>query len=244
LNLAIDIGNTRAKAGLFSEGKLVRTQSWENWSFADFYGLAANLSVKNIIFSTVSHDLPADAGERFRNHFRCLELSADTPLPIGNSYETPETLGKDRLAAVCGAYALFPAQACLVVDAGTCITYDWLDAAGTYQGGNIAPGLDMRLRAMHAFTARLPKVAVGALPHWIGKSTETALRNGAQLGALMELEGYLQKSEAEFGSLVPLITGGDANFLAKHTKRKIFVNHHLVLIGLNQILDYNVKRLE
>ncbi len=153
-------------------------------------------------------------------------------------------MGKDRLAAVAGAYARFPGQTCLVVDAGTCITYDWLNAEAAYLGGNIAPGIRMRLQAMHAFTDRLPAVEMRTEPNQIGQSTAAALRNGAQWGAVLEIDGYRAWSEAQFGPTKLVLTGGDADFLANKLKSEIFVNHHLVLIGLNQILEYNVKRLE
>ena len=130
---------------------------------------------------------------------------------------------------MAGAYQMFPVENCLIIDAGTCITYDILQANGTYIGGNISPGLKMRLRAMHQFTANLPLIEPGPMDSWVGKSTETALRNGAQLGVLNEIEGYIAKSREEWGQINVILTGGDAAFFAKSLKSKIFVNHHLVL---------------
>ena len=174
-----------------------------------------------------------------------LELGPATPLPIDNRYRSPETLGKDRLAAVVGAYQLFPGASCLIVDAGSCITFDLLEGGGIYRGGNIAPGIAMRLRAMHAFTARLPAVPVDAGDTgWLGDTTESAMRRGAQLGAALEIEGYIALCSAQIGRINVILTGGDADFLAKKLKSKIFVNHHLVLRGLNKILNYNVEGLE
>ena len=244
MNLVIDIGNTRAKAGLFSHGKLAYREARENWEIDDLMALATNHEVKNVILSTVAGAVAGPIEEALASRFFFMELDAATPLPIKNRYRTPETLGKDRLAAVVGAYALFPGQACLVVDAGTCITYDLLNGEGVYLGGNISPGIGMRLKAMHAFTARLPLVAPGPLENWVGDSTETALRNGGQLGALLETEGYLSYCRSRFGALRAIFTGGDADFFVKNLKSEIFVNHNLVLIGLDQILNYNVKRLE
>ncbi|NBC08487.1 MAG: type III pantothenate kinase [Bacteroidetes bacterium] len=244
MNLTIDIGNTRAKTGVFKEGQLLRTDTWEQWSFADFLAYAANHSAQNVILSTVAGSFSAEERQELQRRFTYVELQSDTLLPIENRYRSPNTLGKDRIAAVVGAHFLYAGQACLVVDAGTCITYDFLDQHGCYVGGNIAPGLRMRLRAMHAFTAGLPQEEVEETVDWIGDTTATALRNGAQTGVLLELEGYQRWGNSRFGPLQPLLTGGDAVFLANSAKSKIFVHHHLVLIGLNQILDYNVKRLE
>lgn len=243
MNLAIDIGNTRTKAAVFNGGALASYGEWPNGSIPDFFEYATNQAVQNIILSNVAATMHPGVQEQLRQHFRFFELHPATPIPINNQYETPETLGKDRLAAVVGAYGLFPGQHCLVVDAGTCITYDWLTADGAYLGGNIAPGLSMRLKAMNHFTARLPKVDRGAAVQTIGRTTEEAMRNGAQEGILLEIEGYRQWSSANLGRIKVLLTGGDADFLANKFKSEIFVNHHLVLVGLNKILEYNVKRL-
>lgn len=244
MNLVIDIGNTRTKAGLFRNGKLEYREARENREIGDLLALATNHKAENVILSTVADAVATPLREALASRFFFMELSAATPLPIKNLYRTPETLGKDRLAAVVGAYALYPGQACLVVDAGTCITYDLLSSGGDYLGGNISPGIAMRLKAMHTFTARLPLVAPGPLEEWIGDSTEAALRNGGQLGALLEAEGYLRYCRSRFGAIHGIFTGGDADFFAKNLKSEIFVNHNLVLIGLDQILNYNVKRLE
>jgi type III pantothenate kinase len=244
VNLTIDIGNTRAKTGVFKDERLLRTDVWEEWSFEGILAYATNHSTQNIILSTVAGGFSAEERRELQSRFAYVELQTSTLLPIENRYQSPNTLGKDRIAAVVGAHSLYPGQACLVVDAGTCITYDFLDQHSRYVGGNIAPGLHMRLRAMHTFTAKLPQEKVGATTDWVGHTTATALRNGAQNGALMEIEGYQRWGNARFGLLQTLLTGGDADFLAKSAKSKIFVHHHLVLIGLNKILDYNVKRSE
>ena len=173
--------------------------------------------------------------------FFFLQLTHHTQIPILNRYKTPETLGKDRLAAVIGAQVEFPGQNCLVIDAGTCITYDLLTADKTYHGGTIAPGIQMRLEAMHKMTAKLPLAERSPLGPIIGTSTTTALQNGAQWGALLEAKAFIDQCEEHYGSLQVIFTGGDAGFFEKHLKRKIFVNQHLVLTGLNKILTYNAS---
>lgn len=198
-----------------------------------------NQSAEKIIFSTVSGPLPEIIREWQASETKVLELNSTTKLPFQVAYQTPETLGRDRLAAVAGAYALFPKAHCLVIDAGTCITYDLLNAQGIYLGGNISPGWQMRLDAMHHFTAKLPRPAASAPAKWIGDSTESALLNGALQGLLWEIEGYIRQSTADFASINVILTGGDADFFAKKLKSKIFVNQNLVLWGLNKILNYN-----
>ena len=244
MNLAIDIGNTRTKIGVFSGDQLLHKEVWEKWSLREIQQLATNQKVKKVILSTVGGRLDKIIEQFLEEHFFFVPLNLNTHLPVTNAYKTPETLGKDRLAAVVGAFALYPDSNCLVIDAGTCITYDFLRHDAVYLGGNIAPGLRLRLKAMHTFTASLPELELGEVDELIGTSTEHAMRNGAQLGALMELEAFIRAFESEFGALKVILTGGDAIFFAKKMKREIFVNHNLVLTGLNKILNYNVERLE
>lgn len=244
MNLAIDIGNTRCKFAWFEKGKLIDKRIVTNEPVGKIIEKVTNHSVKNVILSTVGV-VPDEELLRFLDdQYFFVHLTASTPIPIINEYRTPETLGLDRLAAVIGAHHLFPNESNLVIDAGTCITFDLIDAKGHYKGGNISPGLLMRLKAMHEFTAKLPLVHLEETDFWIGYSTESALKNGAQWGAIFEIDAFSNKSEQKFGSINVILTGGDADFLAKKLKRKIFVNHDLVLIGLNKILDYNAKQLE
>lgn len=243
MNLAIDIGNTRTKIGVFQGAKLLEKRIWENWKSQDLFQLITNQKIENIILSTVGESVKEDLRQYFRSGFCYIELESHTPLPIRNLYRTPETLGKDRLAAVIGAYQLYTAEACLVIDAGTCITYDFLSADGAYLGGNIAPGLGMRLAAMHHFTARLPQVEIEENDQLIGQSTHSAMQNGGVLGMMLEIEGYIQFAQSRFGQINVILTGGDADFFAKKMKNEIFVNHNLVLVGLNKILNYNVECL-
>ena len=240
MKLAIDIGNTRTKIALFKADELIQKWNFDALDLSFIESCAYNHSVKNIILSSVG-SIDGKATDWLSERFQFLELDANTPLPIKNHYTTPHTLGKDRLAAVMGAFHLFPQTNCLVIDAGTCITYDFLQETGDYWGGNIAPGLDMRLKAMHRQTAKLPLVDRKNPDQLLGVSTETALQNGALLGAKLEVEGFIQACEARYGQIVTILTGGDAIFFEKNLKRQIFVNQNLVLIGLNKILDYNAS---
>ena len=243
MNLAIDIGNTRAKAGLFDEKGLLSVYAWEHDHAENIRQVLYNRKVRNVILSSVSEDEEFLIGPSAQ-YENLLILSSSTPLPFKLEYKTPQTLGKDRIAAAAGAMELYPGQNLLVVDAGTCITADVVARDGTYWGGSIAPGLHMRLRAMNLLTSRLPDLSPDfeLEPGRPGDSTAGAMQQGALWGALLEMEGMIAHFAARYEDLVVVLTGGDASFFVKNTKTKIFAHPNLVLIGLNKILNYNVQR--
>lgn len=242
MNLAIDVGNTRTKFAVFDGDELVFVTARQKLTAVALRTLGYNQKMENVILCSVGK-YPPSAMRYLRKRFNLFELDTETPLPIKLNYQTPETLGKDRIAAAVGAHFLYPSENCLVIDAGTCIKMDIVTAQGEFLGGNISPGIDMRLNAMHHFTAKLPLVAkAGEITSEIGNSTENALRNGGELGALMEVEGFIQRCQAKFDPLCIVLTGGDADFFVKNTKTKIFAHQNLVLHGLNQILKHNAKR--
>lgn len=241
-NLVIDIGNTRVKYGCFASNELLATEVTNELAATDIFRLLTNHQLENIIYSSVAAGLDATLLTQLTGNYRVLELTAATALPLQNAYATPATLGKDRLAAVVGAQELYPASHCLVVDAGTCMTLDVLRSDGVYLGGNISPGIQMRLKAMHEQTARLPLVELTdeeAL-NW-GTTTISALQNGGILGAALEIEALAHRLRKNWPGLKILLTGGDANILAKRMEYEIFVHSNLVLSGLNKILAYNVQ---
>ncbi|MEO1624046.1 MAG: type III pantothenate kinase [Bacteroidota bacterium] len=244
LNLIIDIGNTRSKIGVFKNEEMVHTTIWQKgWSLEKLKRFLRKYEITHAALSTVagvSSSIEALLSEC--THY--LKLSYKTPLPIQNAYKSPKTLGRDRLAAVVGAYSLYPDEACLVIDAGTCITYDLIDRDRVYQGGNISPGLEMRFRAMHEFTAGLPLLKRRHHSGLIGQSTKSAMRTGSQWGCLFEIDGFITQYRRQFGKLRVVMTGGSADYLANHLKTKIFVHPNLVLEGLNEILNYNVQTLD
>ena len=168
-------------------------------------------------------------------------MNHETPLPIEIIYKTPETLGRDRIASACGAHHLYKDKNCLIVDAGTCITTDLVTSKGKFLGGNISPGIRMRLTAMHEKTARLPLVELAFPEIPFGDSTQHAMQNGACLGAIMEIEGILSRAKDAYGDVSVVITGGDADLLATRLECQIFVEPELVIQGLFQILSFNVK---
>ena len=244
MNLIIDIGNTRTKAAIFSKGKIRKKVIWEKCDLKAVKNFAEQY--KNITNAALSST--ANVSKRveqfLQKEYFYIRLDHTTKLPIVNKYKTPKTLGKDRLAAVVGAYDIFPKKNSLVIDAGTCITYDFIDSKGNYHGGSIAPGMLMRLKAMNAFTAKLPLVEKKPLKSFIGNNTETSLRTGGQMGIVMEIRGFIAAYNKSFGKINTILTGGDADFLAKHLETPLIVNNNLVLSGLNKILNYNVQLFE
>jgi len=239
MNLALDIGNTRTKIGIFQGKKLTERAVWTNWTMPELLDYGNQAGVKRVIICSVAQPNAAIA-KGLTGHFEWLELAADTPLPFQNHYGTPHTLGKDRLAAIAGAQALWPGEHCLVIDCGTCIKYDLITAESVFPGGNIAPGLRMRIQAMHHFTARLPEVPTLMPPDFVGNSTESALQNGALRGAVLEIEGFVQLFRQRTGSLQVVLTGGDAAFLQPYLNIPVLkIEPDLTLFGLNNILEYN-----
>lgn len=171
-----------------------------------------------------------------------IELDHQTELPIENLYETPETLGKDRLAAAVGANELFPNQNILVIDAGTAITYDLVSEKNQFVGGNISPGLQMRYKALNHFTGKLPLVSYSNEVQLIGKNTTDAIRAGVQNGIIYEIDRTIELFNTNYQNLQLVMTGGDSIFFDKKLNYSIFVHFNLTLIGLNRILEYNAKK--
>lgn len=239
VNLVIDIGNTAAKMAVFEGGILVETFHGNNHSLTDLPEIAKKYPLqKGIIASTITltDDIHAQLNAM---GIRMLHVNSETPIPITNLYKTPQTLGMDRLAAIIGGNELKPQTDLLVIDAGTCITYDFLNAKGEYFGGNISPGINMRLKALHKFTDKLPLVAPdGETPVW-GNTTETAIRAGVINGIALEIEGYIRQVKEKYSSLAVFLTGGDGFAFDLNKRNDILADKFLVLKGLNRILDYN-----
>lgn len=238
-NLVIDIGNSRAKAAVFEGDSLI--SRWLG-SSADEDALLVwvmEQQAEHLLLSTVGREPSAAMEADFRERMMYVRLDHQLPMPFENKYETPATLGKDRMAAVAGAMALYPGEHCLVVDAGTCVTFDMLSADGVYHGGNIAPGIEMRLLSMHQQTQRLPKVTVGEVVRMLGKQTAEAMRNGAVLGVSLEVEGLARRLAKIWHPLRVVVSGGDAESVARYAESAVTVQPDLVLVGLNKIItDY------
>ncbi len=170
-------------------------------------------------------------------------FESSTPVPLKNLYESAATLGSDRLAASIGAFALYPNQNVLTIDAGTCIKYNFVNSDNEYIGGAISPGLAMRLRAMHQFTGRLPEITPDYnYEKLTGRSTKESMLSGALLGAAAEIEECINRYTRTHASLTVVVTGGDGPYLCKQLKNRIFAHPDIVLSGLNTILNYNIEK--
>lgn len=234
VNGVIDIGNTEVKFAAFRGDELLDQGKTGYGDWDELRQWAEAWQVEAWILSSVQKTPSSDElGFLFK------ELNAETPLPVTNRYGTPSTLGKDRIAGICGAALLFPKKAVLVIDAGTCITYDFMTAQQEYLGGNITPGIHMRLKAMHQFTGRLPQPDWSPIDRFYGQNTQDSLLSGVAEGVLGEAEHLIAQYRAEFGDLQVLCCGGDASFFEKRLKMNIFAAPNLVLFGLNHILRYN-----
>ena len=245
MNLIIDIGNTRVKIAFFHKNDLVEKAILETLSLDALSERLKGHNIEGVIMSVSGRD--TEGVEVWLNeHFYFIKLNHNTPIPIINEYGTPETLGKDRLSAVIAAHYLFKGKNCLVIDSGTCITYNFITDSGRFLGGNIAPGLSMRLKAMHHFTAKLPLLERNTegvfTTNLVGQTTKEAMLNGAQIGLLAEVEGFAQRFEKQFGNIQIVVTGGDGAFLSQNLSiENIHYEPNLVMIGLNQILNFNKK---
>jgi type III pantothenate kinase len=233
-NLCIDIGNTNIKSGIFVNNVLKEL----------IIGLDALLEFKinsefQCIYSSVRKTVPFELNSVFEKCSKTEKLSHNTILPIKLDYQTPETLGTDRIATAVAAHTLFPQDNCIVIDAGTCVTSDFIDTGGIFHGGNISPGIRMRIKAMNAFTSALPLVEIEYNENILGKSTIEALQNGAVKGTIWEINTFINEIEKIYGKSKLVFTGGDTKYFVNYFKSTIFADSNLVLYGLNEILNFN-----
>ncbi|MCE3259475.1 MAG: hypothetical protein K0S12_1116 [Bacteroidetes bacterium] len=240
MNLVADFGNTRIKTALFENTSLISKRIYSSVSElindTDYYRNAQNVIVGSVV-SSHTQFLESISGKTtflFEN---------TTPIPLKNLYKSALTLGSDRIAASVGAYSLYPDSNVLTVDAGTCIKYNFVNSANEYLGGAISPGLEMRLKAMHHFTDKLPLISLDLnYEKLTGQSTQESLLSGALLGAAAEVEETINRYKELHGNLVVVMSGGDSPYLCKQLKNRIFAHPDIVLTGLNTILNYNIEK--
>jgi len=243
MNFIIDIGNSYTKLALFQGREMVAFSSVagiDTGNIAQF--CESNAFISNVIVSAVK-DYPSGIDDFLRKRYNTIIFSHIIPVPLKNLYSTPETLGKDRLAAVVGAQQIFPSHNLLVIDAGTAITYDLITAEAEYLGGGISPGISMRYRALHTFTGRLPLLDYYDDAQLVGDDTATSIHSGVLNGAIAEVDGIIQSYSLAYTDLKIILTGGDHNYFDKRLKIKTFAAPNLVLEGLNLILNFNIETL-
>jgi type III pantothenate kinase len=242
-NLVIDIGNSRTKFAIFHERNLWETRQIVKFDLDQLNQILDNHKITHSIVSSVNDEI-LNLENLLKIRTKYIRFSARVKAGVKNKYKSPETLGLDRLAGVIGAKALFPDRNCLVIDAGTCITYDAVDVDGIYEGGSISPGLKMRLQAMHKFTGRLPEIELSDYSDWRGYDTSTAMLSGVLNGSTEEVKGMIEIYRLKYPELLVILCGGDAIFFDSRLKNSIFAHTlktepDLVLLGLNEVIDKN-----
>ncbi len=240
MNLIIDVGNTYAKLAVFEQGRMVFKKTVEtNNILKEIREIQKkyDLNQKAIVSSVGKID--KKALEYLGKAFNLQILSHETDVPFKNLYATPKTLGIDRIALVCASVEQFPDKNVLIIDAGTCITFDFINADNEYLGGAISPGIQMRYRALHNQTANLPLLEMEVPDDIIGTSTASSIHSGVIYGVLNEIEGNVNAYSDKYSDLTVILTGGDAKLLSKQLKSSIFANSNFLLEGLNFILQFN-----
>jgi type III pantothenate kinase len=240
--LTIDIGNTRIKGAVFEDNILLE--------YFVFVKSEPKKNIENILkkYKKLTHlvissvgNLQKEAFLDFTDQLNVYFITHKDIFPFVNKYTTPQTLGIDRMVLAAGATLQFPNQNRLVIDAGTCVTYDFIDENDVYLGGAIAPGLRLRYESLHNFTAKLPLLTIENPDYLIGKSTTESIHSGVVNGFVYEIDGFIDEYKALYSNFIIILTGGDTDFLAKRLKNTIFANSNFLLESLNQTFQYKIK---
>ncbi len=241
MDLVIDIGNTLQKLAVFDEnGKTVRFFQEKQLSVPILEALFAIYPIKNAIVSSVGEE-NSEVFDWLESRVRLVRFSHQCRLPITMRYATPETLGTDRIANAVGANVLYPGENVLSIMAGTCLVADFVNAAGEYLGGSIAPGMRMRFQSLPQFTAHLPLVEPENIDFLVGDTTKGSILSGVIYGIAHEIEGLIAHYERCYAPLQVVFSGGDAEFLQNFIKKRIFAAQNPILLGLHKILKLNVS---
>ncbi|GAA4044104.1 type III pantothenate kinase [Flavobacterium chungnamense] len=238
--LVIDVGNTQIKAAVFEQNTLLKKEiiAYEDWQ----------ISLKKVIkkFSEISILVVASVGKLEKNDFLTLDsglnvyfVTRESKFPFNNLYASPSTLGIDRMILASGAVLQYPNKNRIVIDAGTCITYDFIDSNDNYLGGAISPGIRLRYESLHNYTAKLPLLKRESPSEVIGNSTLQSIHSGVINGISFELDGFINSVLDKNDNFIIILTGGDSDFLAERLKNTIFANPNFLLESLNQTFQYN-----
>jgi|TARA_B110000014_G_scaffold253800_1_gene233624 type III pantothenate kinase len=240
MNLIIDIGNTRVKLAVYKEDNLILKLIILKKDFFDTIEKILNEypKIKKGIISSVDHFTKKEE-KQLRTLINLVVVSTEIKHPFKNLYQTPKTLGLDRIALISAAANQYQRKNTLVIDAGTCVTYDFLNTNNEYLGGAISPGLSIRYKALHQLTAKLPLLKYEDHNYLIGNSTESSIHSGVINGLVNEIDGNILQYQNTYKDLTIILTGGDTNFLSKRLKSSIFANSNFLLEGLNHLLQIN-----
>ncbi|MBA2611806.1 MAG: type III pantothenate kinase [Bacteroidetes bacterium] len=241
MNFVVDFGNTRIKAAIFNG-----TELQHSYVFNSVMGLIEGLkqisAFNQCLIGSVT-GMHTQFIKALPKGQQVILFEANTPIPLKNLYKSALTLGSDRIAASVGAYSFYPNANVLTIDAGTCIKYNFVNANNEYLGGAISPGLAMRLKAMKEFTHALPVIEIDkTFAELIGTNTKDSMLSGALMGAVAEVDGIIERYLLNYANLQVVLTGGDADYLGKQLKNRLFANQNILLYGLNTILNYNLEK--
>jgi len=240
--LTVDVGNTRIKGAVFEDDNGI-----------EFFVCSKDGIQEEIVnvlkkYQKITHLVVASVGgiEKqvfldFEDELKVWFVSHDDSFPFLNKYATPKTLGIDRMVLAAGATLKYQSQNRLIIDVGTCVTYDFVDQNDVYLGGAISPGLRLRYEALNNFTEKLPLLTVESPKYFVGDSTAEAIHSGVVNGLVYEINGFVDEYRAQYSNFIIILTGGDTEFLAKRLKNTIFANSNFLLESLNQIFQYKIK---
>lgn len=242
MNLIIDVGNSRIKLAVYSSKGLISKKVIQAEVISETVSslISKYPSIDHAIISSVG-SIDKKAIKEIEKMIPLLVLTHELKLPFKNNYGTPKTLGVDRIALVSASVEQFPDNNVLIIDAGTCVTYDFINSKNEYLGGAISPGIRMRYQSLNNFTSNLPLLETKPPRHFIGKSTAGSIHSGVINGILKEIDGIIEDYQKNYEHLTVILTGGDVNLLSKRLKSSIFANSNFLLEGLNYILEFNKK---
>jgi type III pantothenate kinase len=238
LNLVIDIGNTLLKAAIFKNNLLIVSIEFKDNFELNIESILDKYPITHSIVSNVSN---FNEGLNYLLSIRTKQILfyESIKIPFTNSYSTISTLGKDRIALVSAASKEFSKENVLIIDLGSCITYDFKNSKNYYLGGSISPGIHMRYKSLNDYTANLPLLNFKNITNFVGKSTEESIHSGVVNGVVQEVNGTISQYKDEFKEIKIILTGGDSKFLLKKIKNTIFAHSNFLLVGLNFLVESN-----
>tara|TARA_B100000953_G_scaffold66714_2_gene53439 strand:- start:204 stop:926 length:723 start_codon:yes stop_codon:yes gene_type:complete len=240
LNLALDIGNSFLKAGIFKNNNLINYCEFNQEYYSNLKSILDKTPITHSIVSNVSesnNQLIALLSKKTN----LIKFNSSLKLPFKNRYQTKNTLGKDRIALVSNASKEYPKENVLLIDLGSCITFDFLNSKNEYLGGSISPGLSMRYKSLNSYTENLPLINPKEIDYFIGKNTEDSIHSGIINGIVGELNSTIDKYKSQFKEIRIILTGGDSKFLFNRIKNSIFANSNFLIFGLNFLIELNKK---
>ena len=238
--LVLDFGNTLTKFFLFKGKEVINSASLSPKDSFDRIReiVTCNKGIKGLIYSDVEGEINEKLVDLAKG-VPVIKINSDIKLPFINKYQSKSTLGADRIALIAAAVIAYPKKNILVIDLGSCITYDFVSQENTYKGGAISPGFQMRYKALNTFTGKLPLLSAEIPKNPEGNSTINSIQSGVYFGVLDEIKGRIEYYREEFGTLKVILTGGDANKLPKTLKNTIFAHPNFLAVGMLHLLKLN-----